>query len=178
MPANTAPAGYTCPNCKDPIFPAGNVASPVAEVLRKHLANANWAKAGLGMPLVLWFTDYRIFFNVLIYVRPCFLSLIRSRTQHRVWTQIQHIKYLSWNHLLIRRVNRALRRTRQLQWTCTTRTCQWRTVAARTCYKQLLLLRRVPLRPVLQLPQRTRVQTNLPISFKVNSLHTWTPTSL
>ena len=177
MPANTAPAGYTCPNCKDPIFPAGNVASPVAEVLRKHLANANWAKAGLGMPLVY---DYWLpyFLQRLYICSTLLLSLIRSRTQHRVWTQIQHNKHLSWNHLLIRRVNRALRRTRQLQWTCTTRTCQWRTVAARTCYKQLLLLRRVPLRPVLQLPQHTRVQTNLPISFKVNSLHTWTPTSM
>ena len=52
LPANTAPAGYTCPICKSGIFPATNVASPVAETLRDSLAKVNWARAGLGLPLV------------------------------------------------------------------------------------------------------------------------------
>ena len=60
FPANTAPAGYTCPSCKSCIFPAPNVASPVAETLRKVLIKVNWARAGLGLPLVsfnLFFID-------------------------------------------------------------------------------------------------------------------------
>lgn len=52
FPANTAPAGYTCPSCKSCIFPAPNVASPVAETLRKVLIQVNWARAGLGLPLI------------------------------------------------------------------------------------------------------------------------------
>lgn len=52
LPANTAPAGYTCPACQSGIFPASNVVSPVAESLRKSLTQVNWARAGLGMPLV------------------------------------------------------------------------------------------------------------------------------
>lgn len=52
LPANTAPAGYTCPICKAGIFPASNVASPVAEKLRDSLAKVNWARAGLGLPLI------------------------------------------------------------------------------------------------------------------------------
>ncbi|XP_033736026.1 zinc finger protein-like 1 [Pecten maximus] len=52
MPPNTAPAGYTCPNCNNGIFPAQNVASPVAEELRQMLSQVNWARAGLGLPLI------------------------------------------------------------------------------------------------------------------------------
>lgn len=52
MPPNTAPAGYTCPICNAGIFPAQNVASPVAEELRKMLSQVNWARAGLGLPLI------------------------------------------------------------------------------------------------------------------------------
>lgn len=52
LPTNTAPAGYTCPNCKSPVFPPENQVSPVADQLRKMLANAPWAHVGLGLPVV------------------------------------------------------------------------------------------------------------------------------
>lgn len=54
LPATTAPAGYTCPfsNCTQVLFPAANLVSPVADVLREKLAGVNWARAGLGLPLV------------------------------------------------------------------------------------------------------------------------------
>jgi hypothetical protein len=52
LPATTAPAGYMCPSCKVGLFPANNLVSPVADVLREKLAGVNWARAGLGLPLV------------------------------------------------------------------------------------------------------------------------------
>lgn len=52
LPATTAPAGYTCPTCKERIFPDSKLVSPVADVLREKLAGVNWARAGLGLPLV------------------------------------------------------------------------------------------------------------------------------
>ncbi|KAI0237174.1 Zinc finger protein-like 1 [Lamellibrachia satsuma] len=52
LPANTAPAGYTCPLCKSCIFPANNLVSPVADTLRELLSKVNWARAGLGLPLI------------------------------------------------------------------------------------------------------------------------------
>lgn len=52
LPANTAPAGYTCPTCKSGIFPSSNMASPVADMLRQMLSKVNWARAGLGLPLI------------------------------------------------------------------------------------------------------------------------------
>lgn len=48
----TAPAGYTCPSCRHPLFPPHNLISPVADVLKEKLAGVNWARAGLGLPLV------------------------------------------------------------------------------------------------------------------------------
>nr|CAG4646471.1 EOG090X0ASS [Macrothrix elegans] len=51
-PLNTAPAGYVCPSCTNPIFPASNLVSPVADVLRTVLANKSWAREGLGLPLM------------------------------------------------------------------------------------------------------------------------------
>jgi hypothetical protein len=41
-----------CPSCKQGLFPANNLVSPVADVLREKLAGVNWARAGLGLPLV------------------------------------------------------------------------------------------------------------------------------
>ncbi|GAB1599678.1 zinc finger protein-like 1 [Argonauta hians] len=52
MPPNTAPAGYTCPTCKHGLFPPNNLMSPVAESLREKLKTVNWARAGLGLPLI------------------------------------------------------------------------------------------------------------------------------
>lgn len=52
LPSTTAPAGYTCPSCRSALFPATNLVSPVADVLREKLAGVNWARAGLGLPLV------------------------------------------------------------------------------------------------------------------------------
>jgi len=52
QPASTAPAGYTCPICSHAIFPPDNLVSPVADKLRKVLQDVNWARAGLGLPLL------------------------------------------------------------------------------------------------------------------------------
>ncbi|XP_017779663.1 PREDICTED: zinc finger protein-like 1 [Nicrophorus vespilloides] len=52
LPATTAPAGYRCPSCGTPLFPPSNMVSPVADVLREKLAGVNWARAGLGLPLL------------------------------------------------------------------------------------------------------------------------------
>ncbi|XP_070578448.1 zinc finger protein-like 1 homolog [Ptychodera flava] len=52
FPANTAPAGYTCPTCKNGIFPPNNLVSPVADALKQQLSRVNWARAGLGLPLI------------------------------------------------------------------------------------------------------------------------------
>ncbi|PNF37651.1 Zinc finger protein-like 1 [Cryptotermes secundus] len=52
LPPTTAPAGYMCPSCKVGLFPASNLVSPVADVLREKLAGVNWARTGLGLPLL------------------------------------------------------------------------------------------------------------------------------
>ncbi|XP_068117156.1 zinc finger protein-like 1 [Hyperolius riggenbachi] len=52
LPPNTAPAGYQCPSCQGPIFPPSNLVSPVASTLRDKLSTVNWARAGLGLPLI------------------------------------------------------------------------------------------------------------------------------
>ncbi|KAL8583767.1 hypothetical protein ACOMHN_000388 [Nucella lapillus] len=52
QPPNTAPAGYTCPSCHTCVFPPANLATPVAEAIRQLLQQVNWARAGLGMPLI------------------------------------------------------------------------------------------------------------------------------
>lgn len=52
LPPNTAPAGYTCPTCSTCIFPPANLATPVAEAMRGLLQQVNWARAGLGLPLI------------------------------------------------------------------------------------------------------------------------------
>lgn len=52
LPASTAPAGYTCPCCSSPVFPSDNLVSPVADKLRSILQDVNWARAGLGLPLL------------------------------------------------------------------------------------------------------------------------------
>ncbi|KAJ7307503.1 hypothetical protein JRQ81_009526 [Phrynocephalus forsythii] len=52
LPKNTAPAGYQCPSCQGAIFPPANLVSPVASVLREKLSTVNWARAGLGLPLI------------------------------------------------------------------------------------------------------------------------------
>jgi hypothetical protein len=66
LPANTAPAGYSCPSCKKGLFPAGNLVSPVADVLREVLAGVNWARAGLGLPLVRTPIEYFYQFDLLM----------------------------------------------------------------------------------------------------------------
>lgn len=52
MPANTAPAGYSCPSCNVCIFPQENMVAPVAEKLRDYLTEVNWGRNGLGLPVV------------------------------------------------------------------------------------------------------------------------------
>lgn len=72
MPPNTAPAGYSCPTCKHGIFPASNLMSPVAESLRQVLKTVNWARAGLGLPLVS-----TMYFSLLtIAIVNCFLNVV------------------------------------------------------------------------------------------------------
>ncbi|KAF3841328.1 hypothetical protein F7725_007190 [Dissostichus mawsoni] len=52
LPLHTAPAGYQCPTCQSPLFPPSNLASPIADVLKEQLSSVNWARAGLGLPLI------------------------------------------------------------------------------------------------------------------------------
>lgn len=52
LPPTTAPRGYVCPSCQSPMFPPPNMVSPVADVLKEKLAGVNWARAGLGLPLL------------------------------------------------------------------------------------------------------------------------------
>ncbi|GFN97086.1 Zinc finger protein-like 1 [Plakobranchus ocellatus] len=52
LPPQTAPAGYVCPLCSTCIFPQSNLVSPVADALRAFLQQVNWARAGLGLPLI------------------------------------------------------------------------------------------------------------------------------
>ncbi|XP_072302681.1 zinc finger protein-like 1 [Eucyclogobius newberryi] len=52
LPLHTAPAGYQCPACQGPVFPPSNLASPIADVLKEQLSSVNWARAGLGLPLI------------------------------------------------------------------------------------------------------------------------------
>ncbi|CAL9685834.1 unnamed protein product [Knipowitschia caucasica] len=52
LPQHTAPAGYQCPTCQSAIFPPSNLASPIADVLKEQLSSVNWARAGLGLPLI------------------------------------------------------------------------------------------------------------------------------
>lgn len=52
LPANTAPAGFTCPVCNVGLFPPQKAASPVVDALRELLSKVNWARTGLGLPLV------------------------------------------------------------------------------------------------------------------------------
>lgn len=52
LPANTAPAGYTCPICNAGLFPPPNATSPVIDALKELLSKVNWARAGLGLPLI------------------------------------------------------------------------------------------------------------------------------
>ncbi|KAK0411618.1 hypothetical protein QR680_005749 [Steinernema hermaphroditum] len=52
LPSTTAPAGYTCPCCKEAIFPAPNQISPIIDRLRATLLKANWARNGLGIPIL------------------------------------------------------------------------------------------------------------------------------
>lgn len=52
LPSTTAPYGYTCPSCKAAMFPPPNLKGPVVNALREKLAGVNWARVGLGLPLV------------------------------------------------------------------------------------------------------------------------------
>ncbi|XP_071521492.1 zinc finger protein-like 1 homolog [Panulirus ornatus] len=52
LPPHTAPAGYKCPVCFKPVFPAENLVSPVADHLKENLAAFPWARTGLGLPLI------------------------------------------------------------------------------------------------------------------------------
>jgi hypothetical protein len=54
LPGTMAPAGYTCPSCQSFMFPPSNLVSPVADVLRKKFETVNWARVGLGLPLVIY----------------------------------------------------------------------------------------------------------------------------
>ncbi|ALC47418.1 CG5382 [Drosophila busckii] len=52
LPANTTPSGHQCPSCNVEIFPTSNLVSPVAEALKKYLAQVNWGRNGLGLALL------------------------------------------------------------------------------------------------------------------------------
>lgn len=52
LPPNTAPAGYKCQMCESNLFPAPNQAGKVIDQLKECLSKYNWARIGLGMPLI------------------------------------------------------------------------------------------------------------------------------
>lgn len=52
FPPTTAPAGFTCPDCRSCIFPSSNSPSPIFGLIKKRLASADWARAGLGLPVL------------------------------------------------------------------------------------------------------------------------------
>lgn len=52
LSANTAPAGYQCPKCKEGIFPPSNIVSPVVDILKRKLETTNWSRVGLGQSLL------------------------------------------------------------------------------------------------------------------------------
>lgn len=52
LPGNTAPAGYKCSSCDMEVFPLPNQAGKVVEQMRSCLSKYNWARVGLGMPLI------------------------------------------------------------------------------------------------------------------------------
>jgi len=52
LPANTTPAGHTCPLCNTGIFPTSNLVSPVADALKAQLSQVNWGRNGLGLTLL------------------------------------------------------------------------------------------------------------------------------
>jgi len=45
LPADTAPAGYQCPKCKECLFPPNNLVSPVVDVLKQKFKICH----GLGL---------------------------------------------------------------------------------------------------------------------------------
>uniref|UniRef100_A0A915IQ92 Zinc finger protein-like 1 homolog n=1 Tax=Romanomermis culicivorax TaxID=13658 RepID=A0A915IQ92_ROMCU len=49
FPPYTAPAGFTCPSCKEPLFPKPNSSSPIDLTLRNKLQEAEWARTALGL---------------------------------------------------------------------------------------------------------------------------------
>ena len=51
LPHNTAPAGFVCNTCSEPLFPPRHQGGPVSEALRSYLNNKTWAREGLGLPL-------------------------------------------------------------------------------------------------------------------------------
>jgi hypothetical protein len=65
LPANTAPAGYQCPKCKECIFPPQNLVSPVVEALKSKLDTASWSRIGLDQSLVG--TNKNIFQTALVH---------------------------------------------------------------------------------------------------------------
>ncbi|KAF2367615.1 Zinc finger RING-type [Trinorchestia longiramus] len=47
-PPHTAPAGFKCPQCSAPVFPAPQLASPVALALKDALASWHWSRKAMG----------------------------------------------------------------------------------------------------------------------------------
>ena len=52
LSTNTAPAGYTCHTCQEPLFPPKHQAGPVVDALKSALSGEKWAREGLGLPLL------------------------------------------------------------------------------------------------------------------------------
>ncbi|XP_018006855.1 zinc finger protein-like 1 homolog [Hyalella azteca] len=47
-PPHTAPAGFLCPHCRAPVFPAQQLASPVALALKEALSSWHWSRKAMG----------------------------------------------------------------------------------------------------------------------------------
>lgn len=81
MAPNTAPAGYKCPVCSSPVFPAPNLVSPVADRLRQIISIYPWAQTGLGLPLVsifyfLFFFNFNFLFFLCVYLLYSFILTV------------------------------------------------------------------------------------------------------
>lgn len=59
LPANTAPSGYTCPDCNKPIIPPADLSTPLSRHLKSLLSSVSWSRPGLGLPFIETSSNYQ-----------------------------------------------------------------------------------------------------------------------
>ena len=52
LPSNTAPSGYTCPDCNKPIIPSTDQSTPLSRHLKSILSSVSWSRPGLGLSFI------------------------------------------------------------------------------------------------------------------------------